>query len=151
MSQSLSPQGHTGVECERGYEGAPQENPMTEDIKTFYKLNKVGEREAKRFRTREMRFNLEFTKHDIYTLLRMTEIFEDILENLFGNTKLNDKIGFKLRHKKLEKPIYVPLIYRQDLTAERIMERIENDLESNEGIDITEPILLIFVHVDNPE
>ena len=61
---------------------------------------------------------------------RCDEIFDDALKTILADLQPNDFIGMDMRHPKLDKPILIPFMLKNQITGQKILNIIERILQS---------------------
>lgn len=106
-----------------------------------YKIERAGVRTfastAATETTYRLRFNNQWKGRKIGdTFQQLHHLFEDLLTRARQNTLPNDRLRVVIRHNGLNQSVLVPLQPANEVTAKKILHKIENVLQSEESLSI---------------
>jgi hypothetical protein len=134
--------------------GARKRRKLEEDPKTFYNIEKVGERKIEKFKTTATYYKVSIQDLEIEGLQNILKtlktVFESILETITGTLPATDLVRVSIDNPELDFPISLEFMPRQDLTVEKILSEIERVLQSYQQFVVDEAFRIDIVHVHNP-
>ncbi len=120
-----------------------------------FSVEKRGEVNVKKFKTKDMRYHIQFTNvfanmelsqyHD-----RLHEIFQSLLDRVIGDVPSQDQVRFVLQSPQLETPVSFPFMPRQRLTTERVLADFEKVLQSNRDFHLNDSVSVDVTIVQMP-
>ena len=122
----------------------------------FYTIEQVRQTRSKKFRMAAMDYEIQFNNNEreldlIQGYERTQQIFEHLLNDVTTGMKDEDQVRFVLRSEQLDKPISLPFMPVQRLTAERIFSQIERVVQSNQDFRLNDTVIVDIVHIESPQ
>jgi len=120
----------------------------------LYRIDKVSEVNVHKFKTRGMNYDIQFNNIDasgvdeLHPVLE--EAFDGMIDDIVAGMPGHDQVGMVLHTTQLDNPIELPFMRRDQLTANHILSRVEQVLQSHETFSLDETVHVNFYHVSMP-
>ncbi|XP_028517608.1 uncharacterized protein LOC110247906 [Exaiptasia diaphana] len=138
---------------------AAANSPVLTDLppntKPLYRIKGVSEVNVQKFKTRGMNYDVQFSDiaaHGVDELHPiLNNAFEGIIDDITTGMPAHDQVRLVLSTNQLDYPIALPFMRRDQLTAERLLSRVEQVLQSHESFTLNETVHINFYHVSMPQ
>lgn len=127
---------------------SPVQQPMDSDVQIGYgeapyTIERAGTRKFAKSVATETTYKVKF--NDLWQGRRLNDLlgqlhrlFEELLAGAREGINDNDLLRVVIRHNGLNHAVVIPLISSEELTVQRILDKLENVLQSEESLSVDE-------------
>ncbi len=107
--------------------------------RALFQVERLGQCDVPKFSTHGQHFRLQIDQGQLTNAHDdLLDGFGQVIEQAFSSAPFNALCGVQISHRNLQYPILVPFSSRDRMTAERVLNIMEQVLQSNEDVDPSE-------------
>ncbi|KAL3860758.1 hypothetical protein ACJMK2_010831 [Sinanodonta woodiana] len=126
---------------------------------TYYHIRETEKRSSRKFRTTAYKYTVKFKDFKSNVPLEkaesfITELWDSLLTTLKRqcHAKDDDRLRLSIEHDALKSPVWIEFSTPEELTAFKVIDKIQHVQQSNDEFDITDgKATLSMTHVSHPQ